>query len=176
MAPLTACQCLWDSLPGLPTPLSPSTSSTPEAILVWGGASSVGNYVIQFAKLSGLRVITTASPKNFDLLKSFGADEVYDYRDPEVSKKIRESTGNKLTKAVDCVSEKGTVGFISEALSESEGGTIAVILGNESPRENVKVVPSLAYDLSGKVSLQVPSIRSFLVALPWYRLRMCWVA
>lgn len=139
--------------------MSPSTSSTPEAILVWGGASSVGNYVIQFAKLSGLRVITTASPKNFDLLKSFGADEVYDYRDPDVSKKIRESTGNKLTKAVDCVSEKGTVGFISEALSESEGGTIAVILGNESPRENVKVVPSLAYDLSGKVSLQVPFIR-----------------
>lgn len=108
--------------------------------------------MIQFAKLSGLHVVTTASPKNFDLVKSFGADEVFDYRDPEVSKKIRESTGNKLTKAVDCVSEKGTVGFISEALSESEGGTTAVILGNESPRENVKVVPSLAYDLSGKVS------------------------
>lgn len=102
-----------------------------------------------------MRVITTASPKNFDLVKSFGADEVFDYRDPEVSKKIREVAGNKLTKAVDCVSESGTVGLISEALSESEGGTIAVILPVESPKENVKTVLSLGYDLFGKVSFLV---------------------
>lgn len=155
VAPLTTCQCLWDSLSGLPTPLAPSTSSTPEWILVWGGASSVGNYVIQFAKLSGLKVITTCSPKNFELVKSLGADEAYDYRDARVSQKIREATENKLTKAVDCVSEHGTVGLISEALSENEGGTIAAILPCESPRENVKVVLSLAYDLSGKVSVPI---------------------
>lgn len=28
---------------------------------------------------SGLKVITTASPRNFDLLESLGADHVFDY-------------------------------------------------------------------------------------------------
>lgn len=32
----------------------------------------------QLAKLAGYKVIATASPKNFDLVKSYGADEVVD--------------------------------------------------------------------------------------------------
>jgi NADPH:quinone reductase-like Zn-dependent oxidoreductase len=39
---------------------------------------------------SGLKVVTTASPKNFDLLKSLGADAVFDYNDKDTPKKIKE--------------------------------------------------------------------------------------
>jgi hypothetical protein len=44
---------------------------------------------------SGARVVSTASPKNFDLVKSLGADAVFDYRDSDVVKKIKDWAGDK---------------------------------------------------------------------------------
>jgi NADPH:quinone reductase-like Zn-dependent oxidoreductase len=40
-------------------------------------------------------VVSTASPKNFDLVKSLGADAVFDYRDSDVVKKIKDWAGDK---------------------------------------------------------------------------------
>jgi NADPH:quinone reductase-like Zn-dependent oxidoreductase len=105
VGPLTALQCLHQSLE-LPSPfeaIRPRDSQ--RTILIWGGASSVGQYAIQFAKLGGLRVLTTASPKNFGLVRGLGADEVFNYRDEGVVEKIRAATGNALDIAVDTVSE-----------------------------------------------------------------------
>ena len=45
---------------------------------IYGGSSSVGQYAIQLAKLSGYKVATVASPHNFKLVKDFGADVVFD--------------------------------------------------------------------------------------------------
>lgn len=42
--------------------------------------TSVGRFAIQLAKLSGLKVVTTASRKNWDRLKGLGADLVVDYK------------------------------------------------------------------------------------------------
>ena len=97
-------------------------------------------------------MIVTVSPKNFDLVKSLGADEVFDYNDPEVSKKIKLSTGGKLVHAVDTISEKDTPRQISEALSD-DGGRVATLLTYKSPRPEVSVNLTLAYDLLGKVSV-----------------------
>lgn len=47
-------------------------------LFVYGGSSSVGQYAIQLAKLSGYKVISTASQRNHELVKSFGADLVFD--------------------------------------------------------------------------------------------------
>ncbi|KAF8489565.1 hypothetical protein F5888DRAFT_1892883 [Russula emetica] len=63
---------------------------------------------IQFAKLGGLRVLTTACSKNFDLVKGLGADEVFDYRDEGVVEKIRAATGDALNIAIDTISEGKT--------------------------------------------------------------------
>lgn len=50
-----------------------------KAIVIIGGASSVGQYAIQMAKLSGFdRIITNASNANHEMLKSLGADVVFD--------------------------------------------------------------------------------------------------
>ena len=57
---------------------------------MWAGSTSVGQYAVQYGKLSGYTVIATASPKNNDLIKSLGADFVFDYRDPDVVQKIKE--------------------------------------------------------------------------------------
>lgn len=50
-----------------------------KAIVIIGGASSVGQYAIQLARLSGFeRIITNASPANHDFLKKLGAHVVLD--------------------------------------------------------------------------------------------------
>lgn len=72
-------QSLYQSL-NLPFPTEPAKDSPP--ILIYGGSSAMGSLAIQFAKLSGYKVVTTASPKNFDFVKAMGAEEVIDYVRP----------------------------------------------------------------------------------------------
>lgn len=56
-----------------------------KAVLVWGGASSVGTVTIQLAKASGAAVITTASPHNLSTMKAqLGADYAFDYKSDTV--------------------------------------------------------------------------------------------
>jgi len=97
-------------------------------------------------KLAGFRVITTASPKNFDLVKSLGADEVFDYRDNGVVEKIRAATANALDLAIDTISEGKTPEQVNGAIGD-KGGKVAIIIPYESPRPDVKVRLSVAYDL-----------------------------
>ena len=148
VAPFTAMQCLHETLE-LPSPFD--TQRGPQrSILIWGGASSVGQYAIQFAKLGGFRVITTASPKNFDLVKGLGADEVFDYRDERVVEDIRAATGNALDIAFDTISEGTTPEQVTGAIGD-KGGRVAIILPYESPRPDVKVKFTMAYDLLERV-------------------------
>ncbi|KAA1477014.1 GroES-like protein [Dentipellis sp. KUC8613] len=146
VGPFTAAQLLWEAQQ-LPTPIQPATAPFP--LLISGGASSVGQFAIQFAKLSGLQVFATASPKHFDLVKSLGADEVFDYHDPEVAKKIKAATGGKLKHAVDAISENGTPAIVAAALSD-EGGVISVTLPYPETRAGVTAIPICAYNMLGK--------------------------
>jgi NADPH:quinone reductase-like Zn-dependent oxidoreductase len=78
-------------------------------ILVWGGSTAVGHHAVQLASLSGYKVITTASLKNHDWLKSLGATTCFDYRDPEVVSKIKQAAGKDgVYAAVDCACEEGS--------------------------------------------------------------------
>jgi NADPH:quinone reductase-like Zn-dependent oxidoreductase len=141
----TASQTLYQSLrlPLLPARAAPK----PTPILVYGASSSVGSYAVQLAKLGGLTVHATCSPRNFELVRGFGADEVYDYRDPEAPKKIKDATGGKLKLAVDAISELGSDKFISDAFAD-EGGKVACIQRYTStPRENIEPINSGAPDL-----------------------------
>jgi NADPH:quinone reductase-like Zn-dependent oxidoreductase len=146
IGPLTALQCLHQSLE-LPSPLEVIRPGDPQrAILIWGGASSVGQYAIQFAKLGGLRVLTTTSPKNIGLVRGLGADEVFDYRDEDVVEKIRAATGNALDIAIDTISEGKTTEQVARAIG-NKGGKVAITLPYESPRPDVKVIFSYGPDL-----------------------------
>ena len=50
----------------------------------------MGSLSISYAKAAGYTVVTTSSPHNFDLVKSFGADYVFDRNDPATVEAIRE--------------------------------------------------------------------------------------
>ena len=52
-----------------------------ETILIQGAAGGVGTFAVQFAKVSGAKIIATASPKHHTYLSELGADAVVDYRD-----------------------------------------------------------------------------------------------
>jgi NADPH:quinone reductase-like Zn-dependent oxidoreductase len=53
-----------------------------ETVLVWGGSTGVGSNAIQLACNAGYRVVATASPRNFDYLRSLGAIAAIDRTSP----------------------------------------------------------------------------------------------
>ncbi|KAI1311388.1 GroES-like protein [Xylaria venustula] len=104
----------------LQLPLPNAPTSTPFPVLIYGGSTATGIYGIKYAKASGLTVIATASPHNFELLKSIGADHVFDYKSPTVGSDIRALTNNKLKYAWDCTGYGAAIS--AAALSDNDEG------------------------------------------------------
>jgi len=99
-----------------------------------------------------MQVITTASPRNFDLVRSLGATSVFDYRDEQVSAKIK-SQWTSLKHAVDCIATEQTLNQVSDAMSDTEEGYIAMALGPDTSalKANIKAEHALVHTLLGKV-------------------------
>ncbi|KAF9648259.1 GroES-like protein [Thelephora ganbajun] len=109
---------------------------------VYGGSSSVGQCAIQLAKLSGYKVATVASPHNFELAKNFGADIVFDYKDPNAIKKLKEATGNTIHLALDAISLHDTHAFTVRVLGEGYQRSDAM-------RRDVDIIYTLIYTAFG---------------------------
>jgi NADPH:quinone reductase-like Zn-dependent oxidoreductase len=64
----------------------PSLNPAPngKTLLIWGGSTSVGCNAVQLATAAGYEVISTSSPKNFELVKKLGAKRVFDYNSPTI--------------------------------------------------------------------------------------------
>lgn len=149
----TVGQGLYQSL-GLPKPSAGNKEKIP--LLIYGGSTATGTLAVQFAKLSGLQVITTASARNHAMLESLGAEKVFDYSDPECGSKIRDYTGGKLRYAFDCIALPDSFKIVAEALAESEekaGGEIhysALLPPKGFPREDVKTRSMMLYTASNE--------------------------
>ena len=75
----TAFQALYGSRAlNLVQPFDPAPLQGETWIFIYGGNTSVALYAIQLAKLSGYKVATVASPRNHELVLSYGADVVFD--------------------------------------------------------------------------------------------------
>ena len=129
----------------------PSTSPKPSSssILIWGGSSSVGSSAIQLAVASGLRVVSTASKRNFEYVKSLGAETVIDHSSPTVvDDLVTALKGSIFVGAYDSIGLPESVRPVAEVVSKLGGGMIADVLDPPS---------DLPAGVEGKQSTSYPS-------------------
>lgn len=130
LAGLTAWQSLFDA----------AELKKGESVLIQAGAGGVGSLAIQFAKLNGARVITTAKQSNHDYVKSLGADWIVDYQKKSLKEEIQKFAPEGLDVVFDTLGGK--------SLQESyaylkRGGRIVSIVEHpdQSLAEQFKVKP-----------------------------------
>lgn len=100
---------------------------TRDAVLIYGGTTTTGLIAIQLAKLSGLKVLTTCSPKNFDLVRSLGADHVFDYKDAAVCiSDMRALVGDDLKYVLDCFGASEAPRICGEVIGSNDGIHVSV--------------------------------------------------
>ncbi|KAI0351751.1 GroES-like protein [Trametes cingulata] len=108
-----------------------------KAAFILGGASSVGQYAIQLAKLSGFSpIITTASPHNEQLLRSLGADHVIDRSLSPAAIKLelpKLTQGKPIELVYDAVSIADTQALAYDVLAP--GGHLLIVLAENIPQK-----------------------------------------
>ncbi|MCM2563890.1 NADPH:quinone reductase [Lutimaribacter sp. EGI FJ00015] len=94
-----------------------------KTLLVSGGGGAVGHNAVQLAAWAGARVIATCSPRDKARVRAAGAQEVLEYRDPDLGGKLLELTGGHgIDRAVE--TEFGmNAAMLGEAMAPN--GTVA---------------------------------------------------
>lgn len=120
----------------------PAKKSNGEWFFVQGGASAVGMYAVQLAKLIGYKVAATCSPHSFDLVKGLGADLVVDYHNPaEAVKQIKEASNGKVVGSLECIGGKENTQLAFDTFGEA-GGKLTVLLGVPEGLERAEKIKS----------------------------------
>lgn len=150
--------------PNPPTP--PPPSSSPGLSLPADGA-----------RRSGFTTIATCSPRNFELVKSYGADHVFDYADEKTAEAIRRVAGGQLEYAMDCITDKLSVACCYAAMARTGGRCATLEMCPEDMRPRRRAVKQefiLALDVFGE-AVQLsrgyerdadPALHEF--AVQWY--------
>ncbi|AGO13213.1 AaceriAFR066Cp [[Ashbya] aceris (nom. inval.)] len=128
-------------------------------ILIWGGATSCGQYLTQLCrKLNAYsRVIVVASKKHETRLKKLGADEIYDYHDEDVIERITRDHPD-LYHLVDAVSNPETLRLVYKCAPISAPVRLVQlthmsakgIIPEEELKSNVEVDGTMLYQISGE--------------------------
>ncbi|KAL2826397.1 chaperonin 10-like protein [Aspergillus cavernicola] len=112
---------------GLSMP-SLTPANTGHSILIWGGSSAVGSNAIQLAKSAGYEVVTTCSPRNFDYVRSLGADKVFDYNSPLVTEDLVAELDNGT-----CVGIYMAAGSVAGACQVSHKSKQNLLVASSNP-------------------------------------------
>jgi len=96
-----------------------------DTVLVHAGAGGVGVFAVQLAKAAGARVIATGRSENGDFIRSYGADEVIDYRKARFEDEVNRLTdgrgadaafdtvgGDTISRSIGCVRAYGKLATI----------------------------------------------------------------
>ncbi|CCF60288.1 hypothetical protein KAFR_0J02240 [Kazachstania africana CBS 2517] len=152
----TAGVALYHNL-GLKLEWEPAQPQKNHPILFWGGATAVGQPLIQLAKkLHGYtKIIVVASKKHEAQLKAYGADEIYDYHDADVIEQITSKHKN-IQQLVDCVSNPETIQQVYKCAAADLPATVLQLvtftienIKPEDRRDNVKIDGTLLYLAAG---------------------------
>ncbi|POS75606.1 hypothetical protein DHEL01_v206000 [Diaporthe helianthi] len=150
---------------GLPFPSATPAAPKDEAVFIYAGATSAGLYHIQVAKAAGYEVVTTASPRSFDLVKKYGADAVFDYKSPTVAADVVKEYP-KLTKAVDCFSEGKSTSICAKVLKPSGGKVVTLLPNGKSSTPGVSYDLVMSYTGFGHAFQWLPPIGPKFEAIP----------
>ena len=122
-----------------------------QGLLIWGGGGAMAAFMIQFGKLLGFTVYTTANMKHEDRLRRLGASEVLDYNDPDVIDTLVQranAAGLKISHAIDAVGQKDSFIASSTILAKSGGPSSKLVsLGNvpDDVPHQVEVFSTVAF-------------------------------
>jgi NADPH:quinone reductase-like Zn-dependent oxidoreductase len=136
-----------------PTELASNTTESKEkqTILIYGGTTNTGMIAIQFAKLSGLKVLTTCSPSNFELVRELGASAAFDYHDAEkCTEEVRVATADGLKLVFDCVGAFQSPQICAGAMSSQEGGVYVSVSPQGLSRDDISVIIAQGQNVLGE--------------------------
>ncbi|KAJ4397144.1 hypothetical protein N0V93_001368 [Gnomoniopsis smithogilvyi] len=133
----------------VPQGWAPSEEVRDAPILVWGAASSVGQYALQVLKFWGYRnVLAVASRRHHDTLRGFGAAVCFDYTQQDVVQQILSKEAD-IPYIIDCIgSLEGTLTPLSKIAGH--GSKVAVMLPVIVTHASSTQVPEYEMDV-GKV-------------------------
>jgi NADPH:quinone reductase len=136
-----------------------------ETVLVQAAAGGVGLYLVQLAKIMGVKqVIALASSKEkLDLVKSLGADTIIDYSEKTWPKQVREATEGR---GVDIVLEaaSGEVGSESFKLVAPFGRVVFFGAKNIHDTISSEKIQQLIYKNQFLIGFNVPTLRPEQIA------------
>ncbi|KAH7010627.1 chaperonin 10-like protein [Microdochium trichocladiopsis] len=169
---ITLGQALYQSL-GLPLPDEPAKAAFP--VLIYGGSTATGSLAIQFAKLSGLEVVTTCSPRHNDFVRGVGADHVFDYNSPQCAADIQKATDNQLQFAFDTVATEDTAKICVDAFGTGGGKYTSLSPIPKLQRDDVVNLNTMAFTAVGEAfhigDLSVPAVpEEYAFAVKFVRL------
>jgi NADPH:quinone reductase-like Zn-dependent oxidoreductase len=95
----------------------------------------VGIFTIQISKMYGFNVVTTCSPRNFDIVKAHGAKHVFDYSNKDVVKQIAEAVPD-LAYTFDCIGNPTSSTLSAQAMGDKKG-VICTVRPGKQHTENV---------------------------------------
>ncbi|KAJ4148151.1 hypothetical protein LMH87_002633 [Akanthomyces muscarius] len=136
---------------GIPAPFSAAAGSfdyASQSLVVIGGASNCGRFVIQLAKFVGIgRIVAVAAASNTNELKSLGASHVVDRHASDVVQRVRKIVGDDLVYAVDTVNYGPHQALGVAVLSNTKKGVLAVLLPtNGDLDEHVKSSKKMGFE------------------------------
>lgn len=151
---MTAALGLYQRL-NLPLPWNPTAEPLP--LVVYGGASAVGAFVIKLAKLSNIHPLIVVAGKGSSFVETLidrsKGDTIIDYRegDEVVRAKIKEASGHKpIHYAYDAISEKGSYQNLGAVLTAP--GKITVLL----PPKDYEAPPGISIDKTNVGTVHKP--------------------
>ena len=138
---ITSSIALFDSM-GLP--MRKIRDEERGAIFIWSGASSTAISALQIAHSMGWSVYVAASPKHHEWLKSLGAAEAWDYREPDIAQKLNqavEAAGLSIRGVLDARSDESSFNSIADILNTA-GSPSGIKLSTLFPFQSDKTLPS----------------------------------
>lgn len=143
---------------GIKLDWEPKEAQNDFPVLIWGGATGVGQCLVQLAKKLNAysKILVVASKKHEDQMKTYGADEVFDYHDEDVIEQIT-SKYNNIQHLIDGVSNKQTFNQLYRCAAAEHDATVLQLVTMtaadiEEPfrRDNIKIVGNFLYAAAGK--------------------------